>query len=284
MANKLIIFALAALLCSFHLAQSIPPNFNGQVIIESKTVNPGQSFTIKIWLVNNDLNLTSLRIPLVFDSPYLTCNYVDFSGSLIDPGMDGYCAINGQELEIAYIPSIVDPLPVISSDSGLIATLYFTIVGEAPEGSIVIDSICAFEEIHEMGESFSLWNRIEAADESGALAYIPEFYAGNIEVRFPTDVNDGDSHRVPSRFALVKNYPNPFNPMTTISFNLPEKARIRLEIFNLLGQLINCPAAGEFPAGNHEFTWDASGYPSGIYFYRLTIDREAITRKMLLLK
>ena len=82
----------------------------------------------------------------------------------------------------------------------------------------------------------------------------------------------------------TRNYPNPFNPTTEIHFSLPSAANVRLDIYNIVGQKVATLADGAFGAGDHNVTWDASGYASGVYFYRLTTDDFAVTRKMLLLK
>ena len=87
----------------------------------------------------------------------------------------------------------------------------------------------------------------------------------------------------------ANNFPNPFNPSTTISLQLPVSGSVRLSVYNLLGQEIHVLFDGELGAGSHEFEWrgdDAEGRPvaSGIYFYRVvTADRE-FARKMLLMK
>jgi hypothetical protein len=94
---------------------------------------------------------------------------------------------------------------------------------------------------------------------------------------------------LPAEFSLAQNYPNPFNPETQIEFALPSAQRIRLTIYNLLGQEVTVAAEGEYPAGTHTVTWrgtDAGGSPvaSGMYFYRLDTPGGSLSRKMLLLK
>jgi hypothetical protein len=72
----------------------------------------------------------------------------------------------------------------------------------------------------------------------------------------------------PRRFALKQNYPNPFNPATTINFDLPVKSKVRLHIFNLLGEQVAELANEEVNAGYFQKMWNA-GVASGLYFYRL---------------
>ena len=73
----------------------------------------------------------------------------------------------------------------------------------------------------------------------------------------------------PFAFSLEQNFPNPFNPSTTIRYALPGRATIRLEVFDLLGQLVRSLSTGEEPAGIHEVRFEAGDLPSGIYIYRL---------------
>jgi hypothetical protein len=85
-------------------------------------------------------------------------------------------------------------------------------------------------------------------------------------------------------YALFQNYPNPFNPITDISFSLPEANRVRLEVYNLLGQLVSKIHEGKLKAGIHSFTWDGSNVASGVYLYRLTAGEFVESKKMILLK
>ncbi len=82
----------------------------------------------------------------------------------------------------------------------------------------------------------------------------------------------------------VKNIPNPFNPITEISFSLPAAAKVRLDVFNIVGQRVTTLIDGALPAGDHSAMWDGSAAASGVYFYRLSTDGKAITKKMVLLK
>lgn len=88
---------------------------------------------------------------------------------------------------------------------------------------------------------------------------------------------------------LMSNYPNPFNPSTTISFNLPSVMNCKLEIYNLKGQRVTSLLNETRGAGKHTITWDGldeAGRPvsSGIYFYRLTTPQRTISAKMLMIK
>ena len=94
----------------------------------------------------------------------------------------------------------------------------------------------------------------------------------------------------PEAFALANNYPNPFNPATTIKYALPEASQVRLEVFNVVGQVVSTLVDNNQNAGRYMVQWDATNdqghsLSSGLYFYRLQAGGEFLeVKKMLLLK
>ncbi len=106
--------------------------------------------------------------------------------------------------------------------------------------------------------------------------------------RQATPVED-DPLILPREFAMAQNFPNPFNPVTQIEFNLRRPGSVRLEVFNSLGQKVATLIEGDRSAGTHIVQWfgvDDGGneVASGIYFYRLTAGEHSEVRKMMLLK
>lgn len=89
---------------------------------------------------------------------------------------------------------------------------------------------------------------------------------------------------MPLLLAVEPNYPNPFNPMTTIAYSLPRDTSVRLQVYNVRGQLVRNLVDGEQSAGRHEIVFDGTGLPSGAYLYRLQAGGEVLTRQMTLLK
>ena len=94
---------------------------------------------------------------------------------------------------------------------------------------------------------------------------------------------------LPTRFAVYQNYPNPFNPSTEIRFDLPEDARVDIEIFNVIGQRVRTLVSGTFEAGEHRVVWQGANeagarVASGLYFYRVVSGRHHTIKKMILLK
>ena len=97
------------------------------------------------------------------------------------------------------------------------------------------------------------------------------------------------SEGIPTEFALHENYPNPFNPTTTLRFDLPELSDMTLIIYNMLGQTVKTFSLQNTPAGYHSVTWNATndyGDPvgAGVYLYQLQANQFVKTRKMVLLK
>lgn len=82
----------------------------------------------------------------------------------------------------------------------------------------------------------------------------------------------------------LSNYPNPFNPTTTITFNLPEKDNVKLAVYDILGREVIKLADGAYEAGEHSFQFDASNLPSGVYLYKIETSRGMLSKKMLLMK
>jgi hypothetical protein len=89
---------------------------------------------------------------------------------------------------------------------------------------------------------------------------------------------------IPFELSLLNNCPNPFNAVTTISFDLQRPGNVRLEVYNLTGQRVATLVDGRIDTGYHSVQWDASAYSSGVYFYRLTADEGVFTKRMTLLK
>jgi photosystem II stability/assembly factor-like uncharacterized protein len=88
----------------------------------------------------------------------------------------------------------------------------------------------------------------------------------------------------PGEFRLGQNYPNPFNPATSISYVLPERGRVRLAVFNTLGEEVAVLVNDVQEAGHRTVAFNAGGLPSGVYSYRLTVGVDSRAGKMLLLK
>ena len=89
---------------------------------------------------------------------------------------------------------------------------------------------------------------------------------------------------VPITYLLSQNFPNPFNPSTTISFSFPTRSFVSLKVIDLLGREVATIVSEEMSAGNYSRQWNANGFSSGVYFYRLQAGSFIETKKLILLR
>lgn len=97
--------------------------------------------------------------------------------------------------------------------------------------------------------------------------------------------NEDLANELPAEFKLNQNYPNPFNPSTKIQYALPQKANVKIDIYNSIGVKVATIVNEDKSAGFYTATFNASTYSSGMYLYVLSIDGRAFeTKKMILIK
>jgi len=85
-------------------------------------------------------------------------------------------------------------------------------------------------------------------------------------------------------FALDQNFPNPFNPSTVISYQLPKSGPVALRVYDVLGKEVRTLVEGEQSAGSHTVTFDASSLSSGVYFYRMQAGNFVETKRLVILR
>ncbi len=88
----------------------------------------------------------------------------------------------------------------------------------------------------------------------------------------------------PTEFALSQNYPNPFNPVTVINYQIPKSGNVKLTIYDALGKEVNTLVNESQNPGNYQIEWNATAYPSGVYFYTLEAGSFVSNKKMILIK
>jgi hypothetical protein len=89
---------------------------------------------------------------------------------------------------------------------------------------------------------------------------------------------------VPSRFAVHQNHPNPFNPATTINYELPFDAKVTIRVYNVAGHEIATIVNDQMIAGYHSTKFNATNLPSGVYFYRVSAGQFEAVKRMMLIK
>ena len=99
-----------------------------------------------------------------------------------------------------------------------------------------------------------------------------------------SDIVEVDVNPVPNQFELYQNYPNPFNPRTIISFGIPVSSQVTLKVYNSLGEEVAELVNQNLGAGSYSYSFDAAGFPSGMYVYTLQTGEQLISKKMTLIK
>jgi len=137
-----------------------------------------------------------------------------------------------------------------------------------------------------LGDTQEIIFALTGATGTDYLDSVTELKQGVRRIRddFITAIEFEEIEELPHSFLLKQNFPNPFNPRTTIEYSLPKAGHVSLVIYNLAGKEVTKLFEGEKPAGNYIAIWDATSLASGIYFYRLQAGDFVLTRKMVLLK
>lgn len=201
----------------------------------------------------------------------------------------------GQFSDRTDIPVGTTPTSLIPVDLDGDDDLDFLCAGRSPENRLFV--------MHNEGSlNFSEAQTLALSDRALALAVgdlngdgrvdvaIPQDYTQIVSVAFNVDPLSGsDEHNLPSLPRLAQNVPNPFNPMTTISFSLPRDQMVQLVIYSVQGRVVRRLIDGKQEVGAHEVIWDGLNdrgqtTPSGAYFYRLVTADHEQTRKMMLVR
>ncbi|HAW78630.1 MAG TPA: hypothetical protein DF712_10570 [Balneola sp.] len=138
----------------------------------------------------------------------------------------------------------------------------------------------------------SAYDRSVVIDINGNVAYKGSSFVNNDYEDVNESIQDelalatSNEHKaeLPNSILLKQNFPNPFNPTTTISYTLPEATNVSLNIYNMLGIHIISLQNGFKPAGEHSITFDASSMSSGLYIYKLSAGATTLTKRMTLIK
>jgi hypothetical protein len=144
-------------------------------------------------------------------------------------------------------------------------------------------------------QNYATWNLVWWRSDWMWWAFIPSGDVLKFIYHNPVSPNDKftftapqrfnkEDFRIPESFELYHNFPNPFNPTTTIRFDLPEDNNVKLEVFNILGQRVRTLVNDFYKGGIHEVQFNSRGLASGVYIYRLEAGSHINVKKMVLLK
>ena len=184
----------------------------------------------------------------------------------LDINQDGFIASQNIEISIGArrygdclsYNRVPCDVPVMGYD-GYTATAGYCEVGDIPKFKLYRPGS---GELINMSGEFSIW--------TNNLIW----YAGTLE----------GGNTIPNTFRIGNPYPNPFNPVTTITYDVPLDCELELSIFDLQGRLVEKLIAGEVKAGYYEIQWNARMQASGIYFMRMRTPNTTMIRKLVLMK
>jgi len=158
-------------------------------------------------------------------------------------------------------------------------------------GEFIVEELFTVELTDYIGqEEVYLRFRVVSDDDVEMLGWYLddiEFYVNSTP---PTTSIDPFENSLPDEYKLMENYPNPFNPITTIQFNVLEtKSIVSLQIYDVTGRLVESLVNERLEPGTHSVIWDASEYTSGAYFYKIEVRSDGVlrfsgSRKMVLIK
>ena len=243
-----------------------------------KSEAQGDRVTVPVTL-KNDRMMTGLELPLMY-SEGVTLEEVSFEGTRAENFDLKVARIIEEEntVVIALIPMVYGDKSDLEAGSGVIANLIFS-VDDPTVDQIELTPTKVEYPNHSALFVYSEFN----GDKPEMKVEEPQFEGVSVYL------NTSSSPSVPVSFSLHQNYPNPFNPSTIIEYDLPAASKVRLDVFNVLGQKVKTLVDDYQEAGYQSVTWNGDddnggSAATGIYFYKISADNKVETRKMMLLK
>ncbi len=274
--------------------------FAGYSIWRLTNTPMGEIFDFVDYVPNHDLEAYNLVLPTLVDSNAYTpnmedymslfmvtghwdmYNYVDgmpaagYSVDNIVPGVPGFLTLlsTGEDgVEIAWDASMADDFQYFE--------VYRSTTSDLADASVFTSVAPVFvDEDVTVGQTY--YYAVSAVDANGNVSE-------NTNIVTTSIVSVDDIDVMPTAYGLSQNFPNPFNPTTSIEFALPQASDVTLEIYNLLGQKVRTLVNGYTPAGYITTNWDGldqngKELSSGTYIYRLETADMSFAKKMVLMK
>jgi hypothetical protein len=233
--------------------------------------------------LDNTQQLVAMDIPLRFGQPGDGINLVNVEfASRVNYFDEKITNIDNEDktlvmglISMAYDPNTAD----LEVGSGPIAYLTFDVTDPTME-SFTVASADIPKPAHRL---MLVWH------ETNADGQLEVRWNDQLEFSVNVPVTSAGNNPIPTSYALDQNYPNPFNAGTVISFALPEASRVKVTVFNVLGQTVRVLADNDMEAGVRNVSWDGrddngNAASSGVYFYRIAANNFNDTKKMTLIK
>ncbi|KAA3620162.1 MAG: T9SS C-terminal target domain-containing protein [Calditrichaeota bacterium] len=234
--------------------------------------------------------IAMLRIPIKVDMGDDSFSYEDIA--IVEKGDDGtvfgdeefwdYVIVEGSRDGVTWLP-LADGYDASANAAWLVK--YNTAPTTPPLQSLYVSHTLHLRDTFAAGEKIFIRFRLHADANTNAWGWVID----NLVIQ-PNATGVEELDNLPDQFSLAQNYPNPFNPETMISYALPEKVEVSLQIFNIRGQKVRTLVQSEKQdAGHYNLKWnglDDSGLSvsSGVYFYKLQTSKFVKSRKMSLIR
>jgi hypothetical protein len=183
----------------------------------------------------------------------------------------------------------VQPFAVLNKSSDTLSVILINKTPQSQNRAIAtVPNQFSLNAVYKYSETRNMQNSLIPLDENIDLAQLPIEPYSILVAQFTKNQTtaieeDADNQALPIEIRL-SNYPNPFNPTTSIVVDLQKARSIELGIYTLMGQKIQTLVKGAFTAGRHRFEFNAANLPSGVYIYKLSTKDGLFTKKMTLLK
>jgi hypothetical protein len=242
---------------TYHLQVSTNPSFNSTIVDRSEltstnfVLSPIANNSTYYWRVNNtnSAGISSWSNVESFStaSPFI---------KMLSP--------NGGE------KYYLDSTYVIRWESNVIDTVNIQLIKRNNTSSVIADSVVSgtnefqWHILSNLAQDTIYKVKITSISDSGLFSSSNSSFTITSSVTGVSDLNN-----TVKSYGLSQNYPNPFNPSTTIQYSIPQESRVRIDIYNVVGQKITTLVDGTMKTGNYEIKWNASNLSSGVYFYSI---------------
>jgi len=233
--------------------------------LPNTTVNPSTSISVPL-TVNSLVNLEGMDIWIMYNPNFLTATSAVLEGGILENQSYG---LQVGLLSPGFVKLIFFANQNLFSGSGVVAYINLSVIGSAGSSSPLTFTKFDINETNFLSNTTNgcivIQNTTQSAD------YLFE-------------------DAIPNVYALYQNFPNPFNNITTISYDLPERGYVLMTIYNIEGQVASILKNESESPGRKQLKWDAPDLSSGVYFYQLSVMTSNTTRsflktnKLLLLK
>ena len=280
----------------------IAKNGAGQVYWPAYTINqigsmrPGQGYQMYLsgaGTLTYPANVTSAPPSMLTKTPNLLATTSDqapkhYKVNAVNTGSNAIVLVktqdakDGDEVAVLNASKVVIGSGVVKSGQAVV-----TVWGDNTLTPDVVEGAKEGEEL-----SLTLWTNADQTEKNLTVTALTDALVnkdGGTDLKYKENqvliaTTNIVANNIPKEFLLCQNYPNPFNPTTTLEFGVPVDSKVKVEVYNILGQLIAVLVDEVRQAGYYKVTFGSQSMPSGVYFYRMTAGSFVQTKKMQLIK